>query len=78
MRNTHRSADGADQPIVVPQYWTLPFLFNLDEKIRVGIEDFRWAAAVGGLAVIVGEILLKEQLKALRKTRHKTTQCSVS
>lgn len=57
--------------LFVPQYWTPPSLFNLDEKIRVGIEDFLWAAAVGGLAAIVGEILLKEQLKALRKTRHK-------
>lgn len=57
--------------LFVPQYWTPPSLFNLDETIRVGIEDFLWAAAVGGLAAIVGEILLKEQLKALRKMRHK-------
>lgn len=57
--------------LFVPQYWTPPSLFNLDEKIRVGIEDFLWAAAVGGIAAIVGEILLKEQLTALRKMRHK-------
>lgn len=53
--------------LFVPQYWTPPSLFNLDQKIRVGIEDFLWAAAVGGIASVVGEILLKERLSALRK-----------
>ena len=33
--------------LFVPQYWTPPSLFDLDAKIRVGIEDFLWAAAVG-------------------------------
>jgi hypothetical protein len=53
--------------LFIPQYWTPPSLFNLDQKIRVGIEDFLWAAAVGGIASVVGEILLKERLSALRK-----------
>jgi hypothetical protein len=57
--------------LFVPQYWTPPSLFDLDQKIRVGIEDFLWAAAVGGIAAIVGEILLKERLGAVRKSRHK-------
>jgi Lycopene cyclase len=57
--------------LFVPQYWTPPSLFNLDTKIRVGIEDFLWAAAVGGIASVVGEILLREKLAALRKSRHK-------
>lgn len=57
--------------LFVPEYWHPPSLFNLDEKIRVGIEDFLWAAAVGGIAAIVGEILLKEHLRALRKSRHR-------
>ena len=57
--------------LFVPQYWTPPSLFDLDQKIRVGIEDFLWAAAVGGIASIVGEILLKEKLAAIRKSRHK-------
>jgi hypothetical protein len=52
--------------LFVPQYWTPPSLFNLDQKIRVGIEDFLWAAAVGGIASVVAEILLKERLSALR------------
>ena len=34
--------------LFVPQYWTPPSLFDLDQKIRVGIEDVLWAAAVGG------------------------------
>jgi len=53
--------------LFVPQYWTPPSLFDLDQKIRVGIEDALWAAAVGGIASVVAEILLKERLSALRK-----------
>jgi hypothetical protein len=46
-------------------------LFNLDQRIRVGIENFLWAAAVGGIASAVGEIFLKEKLAAIRKSRLK-------
>src|SRR5258707_14898872 len=34
--------------LFVPQYWTPPSLFDLDQKIRVGIEDVLWAPAAGG------------------------------
>lgn len=57
--------------LFVPQYWTPPSLFDLDKKIRVGIEDFLWAAAVGGIAAVVGEIFLRERLVASRRSRHK-------
>jgi len=57
--------------LFVPQYWTPASLFNLDQKIRVGIEDFLWAAAVGGMASVAGEILVKEKLAAIRRSRHK-------
>jgi len=57
--------------LFIPQYWTPPSLFNLDQKIKVGIEDFLWAAAVGGIASVVAEILLKERLSALRKVTRK-------
>ena len=53
--------------LFVPQYWTPPSLFDLDQRVRVGIEDVLWAAAVGGIASVVAEILLKERLSALRK-----------
>src|SRR6266852_9753776 len=53
--------------LFVPQYWTPPSLFSLDQKIRVGIEDVLWASAVGGIASVVAEIFLKERLSALRK-----------
>ena len=51
--------------LFVPQYWTPPSLFDLDQKIRVGIEDVLWAA--GGIASVVAEILLKEKLSIIRK-----------
>jgi lycopene cyclase-like protein len=57
--------------LFVPQYWTPPSLFNLDQRIRVGIEDVLWAAAVGGIASVVGEIFLRDGLAATRKSRHK-------
>jgi hypothetical protein len=57
--------------LFVPQYWTPESLFNLDARIHVGIEDFLWAAAVGGIACVVGEILLHDRLRALRRSRHK-------
>lgn len=56
--------------LFVPQYWTPPSLFDLDKRIRVGIEDFLWAAAVGGIASVVGEIFLRERLGAIRRSRH--------
>lgn len=57
--------------LFVPQYWTPPSLFDLDAHIRVGIEDFLWAGAVGGIASVVGEIVLKERLAARRKEHRK-------
>jgi hypothetical protein len=57
--------------LFVPQYWTPPSLFDLDQKIRVGIEDFLWAAAVGGIASVVGELFLKQKLGVIRQSRHK-------
>lgn len=57
--------------LFVPQYWTPPSLFDLDQRIRVGIEDLLWAAAVGGIAAVVGEIFLREKLASIRKSRHK-------
>src|SRR5260370_10129435 len=53
--------------LFVPQYWTPPWLFDLDQKIRVGIEDVLWAGGVGGIASVVAEILLKERLSVIRK-----------
>lgn len=57
--------------LFVPQYWKPPSLFDLDAHIRVGIEDFIWAGAVGGIASVVGEILLKEKLAGGRKEHRK-------
>ena len=52
--------------LFVPQYWTAPSLFDLDLKIRVGIEDVLWAAVVGGIASVIAEILLTERLAKMR------------
>lgn len=57
--------------LFVPQYWTPPSLFDLDARFHVGIEDFLWAGAVGGMASVVGEIFLKERLAARRNQPRK-------
>jgi hypothetical protein len=57
-------------PLFVPSYWNPDSLFNLDHRFRIGIEDFLWAAAVGGIAAVVGEILLEDNLSAVRSRRH--------
>lgn len=61
--------------LFIPQYWTPPSLFNLDLRFKVGIEDFLWAAAVGGIASVIGEIALKERLargRAQKRRKHIT------
>ena len=57
--------------LFVPQYWRPPSLFDLDARFRVGIEDFLWAGAVGGIASVVGEMFLKERLAVRRKQPRK-------
>jgi len=57
--------------LFIPQYWTPPSLFNLDTRFKVGIEDFLWAAAVGGIASVIGEIVLEERLTRTRKEKRK-------
>jgi hypothetical protein len=57
--------------LFIPQYWTPPSLFNLDQRFRVGIEDVLWAAAVGGIASAIGETILRERLAARRKLPRK-------
>jgi Lycopene cyclase len=62
---------GVTNILFVPQYWTPPSLFNLDERMGFGIEDILWATAVGGIASVVGEIFLKERLSRIRSARPK-------
>jgi hypothetical protein len=57
--------------LFIPQYWTPPSLFDLDTKYKVGIEDVIWAAAVGGIASVIGEIILEESLRRIRETLRK-------
>jgi hypothetical protein len=57
--------------LFIPQYWTPPSLFDLDARYKVGIEDFLWAGAVGGIASVIGEILLEERLAKKRREQRK-------
>ncbi len=57
--------------LFIPQYWQPPSLFNLDTRFHVGIEDFLWAGAVGGIASILGEYILKERLAETRRSHRR-------
>lgn len=56
-------------PFFIPQYWMPPSLFDLDQRMKIGIEDVLWAAAGGGIASVIGEILLKDRLGKIRKAK---------
>ena len=48
--------------LFIPQYWTPPSLWNLDARYGIGVEDFLWSAAVGGIASVASEIFFRGQL----------------
>jgi len=57
--------------LFIPQYWCPPSLFDLDVRFKVGIEDVLWSASVGGIASVIGEILLREKLSKIRQRQAK-------
>jgi hypothetical protein len=57
--------------LFIPQYWSPPSLFNLDNRIGISIEDIVWSAAVGGIASVVGEICFKSNLRERRGVRRR-------
>ncbi len=67
---------GLTEPIFVPEYWNPLSLFDLARKTGFDIESFIFAFGVGGLAVIIYELIFKVKHKKIPiierlKPRHK-------
>lgn len=67
---------GLTEPIFVPEYWNPPSIFNLAQKTGFDIESLIFAFAVGGLAVIIYELIFKVKheefpLREIKHPRHK-------
>jgi hypothetical protein len=56
---------GLTEPIFVPAYWNPPSLFDLANKTGFDIESFLFAFGVGGLAVVLYELIFKTDHKEI-------------
>ena len=61
---------GLTEPLFVPEYWSPPSLFNLNQKTGFDIESLVFAFAVGGIASALYELIFKEKHKSLRNFKH--------
>jgi hypothetical protein len=52
---------GLTEIIVVPEYWSPASLFNLIERFELGVESFLFSFFVGGIAVVVFEVINKKR-----------------
>lgn len=67
---------GLTEPIFVPKYWNPPSIFNLAQNTGFDIESFIFSFAVGGIAVIIYELIFKSKHKRMseqemHKMRHR-------
>ena len=59
---------GLSDYIFIPWYWNPRMLFNL----KPGIESFIFAFAIGGIAAVLYEVVLKKHLRKAKEKRIKT------
>lgn len=67
---------GFTEPIFVPRYWNPPSLFNLAHRTGFDLESFIFSFAMGGIAVVLYELLFARQHDAMsamerHDTRHR-------
>lgn len=56
---------GLTEPLFVPEYWSPPSLFNLAQKTGFDLESLLFAFGIGGIAVIVYELIFKIKHKKI-------------
>ena len=62
---------GLTEPLFVPEYWNPPSLFDLSLKTGFDIESLIFSFGVGGIAVVLYELIFKNKHTALsEKERH--------
>ncbi|WP_062054194.1 lycopene cyclase domain-containing protein [Aquimarina longa] len=53
---------GLTEPLFVPEYWMPPSLFNLAEKTSFDIESLIFSFAIGGIGVVLYNLIFKQNL----------------
>lgn len=61
---------GLIQPILVPEYWSPPTLFNLTQRIGFNIESFIFAFSIGGIALVIYGAIFKTKHLPVRKLHY--------
>lgn len=59
---------GLTEPIFVPEYWNPPSLFELAQKTGFDIESFIFSFAIGGIAMVLYNIILHKRTVLLSLT----------
>ena len=62
---------GLTEPIFVPEYWNPPSLFELAQRTGFDIESFIFSFAIGGIAAVLYNIILRKRMEMLNlEERH--------
>jgi hypothetical protein len=56
---------GLTEPIFVPKYWNPPSLYNLAQRTGFDIESFIFSFAIGGIAAVLYNIILRKHMEML-------------
>ncbi|MHB8772788.1 MAG: lycopene cyclase domain-containing protein [Syntrophales bacterium] len=56
---------GLTEPLFVPEYWDPPSLFGLAQRTGFDIESFIFCFAIGGIAAVLYNILLRRQTQPM-------------
>ncbi|WP_338359223.1 lycopene cyclase domain-containing protein [Yeosuana marina] len=59
---------GLTEPLFVPEYWQPPSLFDLAEKTRFDIESLIFSFAIGGIGVVLYNLIFKQTLVQINHT----------
>jgi hypothetical protein len=61
---------GLTEPLFVPAYWLPPSLFNLAARTGFDIESLIFSFGIGGIAVVLYELLFRTRHTAVSKMEH--------
>merc|ERR1711991_1029478 len=59
---------GLTEPLFVPEYWMPPSLFDLAEKTRFDIESLIFSFAIGGIGVVLYNLIFKQTFQEITHT----------
>lgn len=65
---------GLTEPLFVPAYWSPPSLFNLAAQTGFDIESLIFSFGIGGIAVVLYELLFKTKHTAISAMEHHSSR----